>query len=43
MMPITQATTRAVHARTSTDFGIDFRIGGTSVAATIPVNNAIEN
>jgi hypothetical protein len=43
MTPMTHAMTRAVHARVSIGLGIDFRTGGTSVAATIPVQSAIEN
>src|SRR3981189_878967 len=43
MMPMTQATTRAVQARISIGLGIDFRTGGNSVAATIPANSAIQN
>jgi len=41
--PITHAMTRAAQSAISIGRGIDFRTGGTSVAATIPVNSAIEN
>jgi hypothetical protein len=41
--PIKQAITSASQSPISTGRGIDRRTGGTSVAATIPVNSAIEN
>ena len=41
--PSTHATTRPIHRKTSTAFGIDLLTGGTKVAPTIPVNKAIEN
>src|SRR5438445_13731278 len=41
--PMAQAVISATQRRTSTGLGIDLLIGGTKVAATIPVKRAIEN
>src|ERR1700726_2763349 len=41
--PITQTTTRTAHSAISTGRGTTRLTGGTRVAATIPVNSAIED
>jgi len=41
--PSTHTDTKPTQRRISTGLGIDLRTGGTKVAATMPVNKAIEN